>query len=499
MPFTTFPNYLGIIAVIMSFFYFLTAKDDKYRWFWLGSFFIVLAIALGRHLPPVSYLMLHFVPFYNKFREPALITILNSFIVGVSAGLFFKYLKNPDEETKTILLLWIKRLAIVFGSLMIIFVLFQSFLYDFFTGIFQSADAERGRYTQYTVAQLQPLYKMRFSMITSDIIRNSLFALASLGILYAYLRNKAARISVSLGLLILISVDLFIPGRQAVEPQYSRRKASETFDRGNKVADWLKEHEKFIDYRVFPIDNFQTNEYVYYGIPSIGGYHAVKMANFQAYLDEIGLNNFQLLNMLSVKYFITKKSFQLPGTKVVAKIDGNNIYLNNNRLPFVRFADEVTAVKDKDQIIKDIKSNKVNLRKTALVSGGEPPFSGIMLKDSSRSIEIKQMHGQLLKVETHNKYDGFIVISEMHYPPGWRAYIDDQPTEIFLVNAGIMGIAVPSGGHNITLRYEQPSFFIANTVSRITYWLVLLVLLGLAGRKIYFLNKGAGQAANESQ
>ena len=90
-----------------------------------------------------------------------------------------------------------------------------------------------------------------------------------------------------------------------------------------------------------------------------------------------------------------------------------------------------------------------------------------------------------MEIISKNRNDGFMVISEMHYPPGWRTYLNDEPIEIFYVNAGLMGIFVPAGENKIIFRYEQPSFYYANMISRVSFWMIILVLLGLAGNNIY--------------
>jgi len=485
MPFTTFPNYIGIVAIILSVLYFIQVKSDKNRWFWLGSFIIILFIALGKNLSPVSYMMLHFVPFYNKFREPALITILNSFIVAITAGLFFQYLREINEEQKKELKKMLTRAAIILGSTLVVFVLFKSPLYDFFSGIYQAADKDMNRYTQYNVQQLQPLYEKRFSMLAGDIMRISLIGLVVIGAIWVYVQKKISLTSAGLIILVMITIDLFIPGREAVKPQYSKSKAYEHYEKGNKLADWLNSVEQQKTYRTLPIEEFGSDEYVYYRIPSAGGYHAAKMANYQAYLDDITFSNRTLIDMLSVKYIISNQRFSIPGTQIINTIDGKNIYLNKSALPYVRFVDNLIPEDDKEVIREAIKNNSFNIRTKAYVGGLEDNFLQGVSVDSARRIETNFVHEQLMEIQTSNRNQGFIVISEMHYPPGWRAYVDDEPTDIYLVNAGLMGIKVPQGSHQILLRYEQPSFYLARFISRTTYWLILGIFAYLGIMAIY--------------
>lgn len=497
MPFTTFPNYLGVSVLILAFFYSISAKKDPYRYFWIGSFFIVLFIALGSNLPPVSYIMLHYFPYFNKFREPSMMTILNSLIAAIMAGLFLTQIQNISEEYLPLIKTWIKRLSIFFGVLLVGFILFSGPLKSYFFDIYQGADKEMERYTQYSLQQLTPLYEMRFKMLSSDVMRIGLIELSALGLLWVYFQKKISYTLLSILFLAIVVFDLFVPDRQSVKKQYTSTSKPQTYyQAGNPVADWFKANETMETYRILPVEDFASNEFVYFGIPSVGGYHAVKMANYQAYLDEITFNNRLLLNMLATKYIVSSRQFQLPGTMKEANIEGKNIYKNLEAMPYVRFVNQILVENDKEKIRKAIKAQNFNVGETAYISSDKDLQNQDFPVDSLRSIAITDKNAQLIEFKTQNQYDGLCIIAEMHYPPGWRAYIDENPVDINLINAGIMGIFVPSGIHTVRVHYEQPSFYVAKAVSQTSFWGVILVLLALAGLKIY---KSRKFKSNEKQ
>jgi hypothetical protein len=50
---------------------------------------------------------------------------------------------------------------------------------------------------------------------------------------------------------------------------------------------------------------------------------------------------------------------------------------------------------------------------------------------------------------------GFLVVSQA-FSPGWSAYVDDVPAEVFRVNCTIMGVNVPPGTQHVEMRFFTP-------------------------------------------
>ncbi|MFR6383353.1 MAG: YfhO family protein, partial [Odoribacter splanchnicus] len=70
------------------------------------------------------------------------------------------------------------------------------------------------------------------------------------------------------------------------------------------------------------------------------------------------------------------------------------------------------------------------------------------------------------------------VFSEVYYPEGWQAYIDDQPGELFRTDYILRGLSVPAGEHTITLVYNPRSAYQGALISQISSILLILALLG---------------------
>jgi len=65
-------------------------------------------------------------------------------------------------------------------------------------------------------------------------------------------------------------------------------------------------------------------------------------------------------------------------------------------------------------------------------------------------------------------------------PAGWKAFVDDNQTEIFQTNHGFMGIIVPKGNHRVEFRFLPSSFIISKYIVLILSSLSIIgIVLGI--------------------
>lgn len=74
--------------------------------------------------------------------------------------------------------------------------------------------------------------------------------------------------------------------------------------------------------------------------------------------------------------------------------------------------------------------------------------------DSLATIQLQFNHPEKKEYIYSSASAGFVVFSEMYYAPGWQAYIDNQPTDIYRVNYVLRGLAVPAGEHSIRFEFS---------------------------------------------
>jgi hypothetical protein len=58
-----------------------------------------------------------------------------------------------------------------------------------------------------------------------------------------------------------------------------------------------------------------------------------------------------------------------------------------------------------------------------------------------------------LEITTRSDAPGLLVLSENDYP-GWRAWIDGKPTQIYAANIAFRGVAMPAGNHRVRMEFH---------------------------------------------
>ena len=108
----------------------------------------------------------------------------------------------------------------------------------------------------------------------------------------------------------------------------------------------------------------------------------------------------------------------------------------------------------------------------------EAPFE----EPDSSWVSVVSFNPNEISFKAFSDKQALFVISEMYYPPGWKAYIDDEAvTKIYKTNHAIQSIIFPAGEHEVALRFEPDSYYnnirISYASTGILYITILLSLL----------------------
>ena len=86
------------------------------------------------------------------------------------------------------------------------------------------------------------------------------------------------------------------------------------------------------------------------------------------------------------------------------------------------------------------------------------------------------------KVSCHTEYDSDrIVVFAFPNFDGWKAYIDGEEVAVLDANIGFVGVNVPAGSHDVTIKYTRPGIKTGAVLTAVG--LVSLVALVITNRK----------------
>lgn len=482
MPFTDFPNYLGIVVFVLAVAGFVLHRS-RMTLFLVIAAVLALLVSFGRHLPPVSYVMLHYVPFFGKFRAPVMILVLSQFAVALLAGYGVHALVQRIQAGKDMLGTFAKRLCVVAGGVLLLVLtltVFESSFQSFMTGVYTQADAAHGARSAMVN---NPDYHagvnaMRFDLLMGDLWIMVLLLCAASALIYA--TRKTRRALLTAGVCALVVVDLLLVASRVVNPEDDPTQIEAYYAaRESEVVKALKAETS--PYRILPLSEFSSNEYGYFGISSIGGYHAAKLGVYQELMDQVGFNSFPVLNMLNTRYLVSRQPLQGLELTPVVESEGGYLYRNETALPRAFLVDSVQVIAGKDAIFEAMRDPGFRPGDYAIL---EKPITKRLgpLGDSSVEITLHTPHRIEMAVDVAAPC--LLVVSEIYYPPGWRAEIDGQPAGIHKTNYVLRSVVVPEGRHEVVMEFEPSSFTAGHLVSRIASALVMAGLIAAGAMRM---------------
>jgi hypothetical protein len=219
------------------------------------------------------------------------------------------------------------------------------------------------------------------------------------------------------------------------------------------------------DRRILP-----GNVSAYYKIQAINGYDPLYLKNYAEYITAsergradikppYGFNrliepqniNSPLINLLNVKYVLGFKDLDLMSFKQVFAEGETIVYENKNAYPRVYLVDNFVLANDKNQVLKYLFDQNLDLKKTAVLYNNDLGVLDYKTDDSvnlAYDAEITDYSENQIILNVNTNKQSILVLSEVYYP-SWQATINNKKTEIIPVNYLFRGIVVPKGEHKI--------------------------------------------------
>jgi hypothetical protein len=479
MPFTDYPNYMGIILLFLAV-WAIVMKRNWIVWTLAAGGFLAYLLSLGNHffLYKIFYILL---PYFNKFRVPHMLLVLTQFSVVVLAGIgldsLVSWLKERKADQARRFLLG---MAIGLAVLVVIFLIAASAL----GGTFPPA---RG-----VPAQMAPrIEELRTSMIQADAL--ILLILGGLAVLALFLwRQDRIPLKWLLGGLVILSmVDLGRIDRQIIEPSRESLRVSvlqpksytSRYTNSDPVLDFLAADTT--SFRIFPLGRLQNeNRWAAQGIESIGGYHAAKLANYDRFMQGTHFQSVGILRMLNIKYLVSQQRFSDP--RFTEAFVGNfyhqgryqptAVYELNSYLDRAWFPQRIETRATAEEIFEEVRKQDYDPVHTVYLmrpEGGDT-LQALPKAGAGRIVDAT-WQGDHIRLTVEADAPAFLVMSEIYYPEGWQAQVDQELVPIHEVNTILRGVQVPAGAQEITLDFEPSDWRWGRLISQLS---LLIVALG---------------------
>lgn len=449
-PIVAAPAYLGIVVVFFFILALFLYQGSLKKWLIAGAV-LSLLLSWGKNFPLLTDTMIDYFPLYNKFRAVSSIQVLLEFCIPVLAvfGMQSFFTKHIDLQQKTKALL--STLGILGGLLAGIALLGNSLF------SFTSSNEIFATYPEI----IKPLIEERQEVLRSDTLRSLGFVVAIFVVLGLWIKDVIKERIAFVGIIVLLLIDLVGVNKHYVNADQfvSKRKIEQAFQPTRADRAILKDTTH---YRVYEPNLRLSHARTAYFHNAIGGYHAAKPQRFQELYDfHIANNHAQVINMMNIKYIIQPSENNPLGVSKNPNAYGNAWFVN-----------ELKAIPDANTELLTLKDT--DLRRVALTRNRE---SQLYHNDSTAQISLASYKPNELIYKTHTVHKQLAVFSEVYYPKGWEAFIDDKPASYFKVNYLFRALEIPAGSHTIRFQFRPKVVQTGWWISMSAY--LLLFLFGL--------------------
>ncbi|MEX1010760.1 MAG: hypothetical protein WDZ29_01735 [Balneolaceae bacterium] len=497
-PMTSGPHYFGAIAFLF-FIIGLLKSPHHLKWIFFGAGALTLLFSLGSHFSGLNRLMFHHFPLFNKFRTPEMWLIVTVFTWGTVSVMGMEWIREQFRSLPT-RKEWHKPAAAAGAiGLLAVFAVFALLSYE--------KPGERNELAAQVAQQNQvdpddprvanavnrvltsELIPAREEMAKGDAIR---FILLLVGGIVLLGFAASGKLSVWLLMLVVSGAALFdlvtVNSRymseqalvdQTLTPEEVIRRQERPLDRAIQSE---IDHEEGWPWRTFPLlDNPFNNAIPAYYYPSIGGYSGAKPGYYQDMIDHALYSgphgvNLPLLRMLNVKFITIGSPVELPGWEVHYEGDDGVVLETTDPLPKAFYADRVHEETPPVQMLQAL-TGEFEPRSEAWIDG---TLEQQPVADPEASVRISRYEPNLIELETRRSEPGFLVLSEIWYPPGWSAWLNGvEELPIHRTNYILRGVEIPAGEHRIELRLEPTWYQAGNLISRGAN--LLLIGIGIFG------------------
>lgn len=449
-PFTAGPMYLGAV----TFFLFLLSLmlcRGRDKWWMIGVSLLAILLALGSNLMGFTRFFYEYVPMYSKWRTVTMSLVILQFTLPVLGFLALdKLVREGTGKTYA-------RKVLTAGAVSVGFCLVVAAVQSL-TGSFSGA-SDAGQ----PDILVDALAADRKSLLWKDTLRSVLFIAAAAGSLLIGLKvpsqagktfathpeaGRSRRVSFAIILSLILLVDGFTAGKRYLNADDFVSPKAFRSQFALRPVDKMILEDKDPSYRVLDLSvNVFNDSHPSYWHKNIGGYSPAKLRIYQDYIENhLSAEINSIYSSLSGVSTVSQAQEALPEIPCLSALNCRYIIVGGDAAPIVNPAARGNA-------------------------WFESPAPG-------DSISLTSYSPDVLQYSYESAGGGKAVFSEVYYPAGWEATLEDGTIlDISLSDEVLRSVQLPAGKHELTMRFAPASYSIGENVSRASSILLILLLI----------------------
>ncbi len=190
----------------------------------------------------------------------------------------------------------------------------------------------------------------------------------------------------------------------------------------------------------------------------------------------------RILDTIGVRYILDRKennstanTFPPDRFNITKEINDWKIIENKNSLPRV-FLTSSYVLYDSKQIFEEMFFQTNKPLKTILLT--KPPNEKIDTTSEDGNVQVVSYEPNTIFLNTDTPGNKLLFISDTFYP-GWKAYIDQEQTEVLRANYAFRAVFIPKGKHVVKFIYQPQSFATGLVISIMSFVIIVFSILYL--------------------
>lgn len=430
--------YVGLLPLILSIVASaaLFKKNKEVKFFSIVSVISPL-IAIGTY-SPLYRILFKFFPYFNNFSNPARFALLFIMPVSLLAGFGLGAVlgEQGSEAKRKAQVIFFAALKIIIGVALSIFSI--SALYQF--GILKNI----------SLIWLDALAPDSFFVYYSVFL---FFLLLLYLVAVNWFPGRIKRSFFAGFLVFAVFFELYFFGARPYDLKNSVNPLE--YYRETPLSVFLTKKNE-AEYRLLDRNLLGNGFSHYYKIPSVGGvgvagfrYEKYAKGNFYEDTSYAKIDSGNRLNLLNARYVLFASEPKKGNYKKVEGVD--NLYENPDVLPRLFLVHQAETITDPDAVLKRIDDTDFDLRRTIVLEKASPLAAADSGRQNTKDKAIFTYYSpDKIDIYANSQAPSMLFLSEM-YHPGWKAYVDGKPAEIYQANYLFRSVYLDKGPHSVAM------------------------------------------------
>jgi len=187
----------------------------------------------------------------------------------------------------------------------------------------------------------------------------------------------------------------------------------------------------------------------WFGIDQMDGYQAGALKSIADVQGE-----WKYRALFATNYSISRNAARPDQTVAFQAQNGLKVFANPTALPRARVVHAAIGAPNEQTVIAAVMNPATDLQRTVVLQGAAPQLESC----DTGSAEIKRYRSTHVVMRTDVPCRSMVILADAWFP-GWKAYVDNKPAQIYAAYNVVRGVIVDAGQHEVTLVYRPMSVY----------------------------------------